>query len=85
MAPNDAPAASISSPPPAAMKRGRLRKPLIGRPGWVSMASALVALLKLAAVQALLLATSNVCAPAKRSRSSTCTSPERSTTATPTW
>ena len=51
----------------------------------VEVASAAVAMRKLAEVQALLVATSTVCAPAKRSRISACRTPERSTTATATW
>jgi len=50
----------------------------------VALSSMLVALLKLAAVQALRMAASGVCMPASGSRSSARTTPDRSVTATAT-
>src|SRR6185503_12347075 len=85
IAPSSEPPASIFTPPPTAATPGRLRMPLCGRPGWVASASSVVLVRKLAAVYALAIAMSGVCGPAKRSRSSTCTTPMRSTTATVAW
>jgi hypothetical protein len=59
--------------------------PLCGLPACVASSSCAVLKRKLAAVHAFADAMSTVCGPAKRSRSSTCVTPMRSTTAIVAW
>jgi hypothetical protein len=72
-------------PPPTATTLGRSRIPEAGLPACVSAANSCVLVRKLIAVQPLPIAVLGVCGPAKRSRSSACATPLRSTTATETW